>query len=99
MSALNTTVWLTCGAVGEMTKSALGVATPLTDTVCDTDAERPRSLVTVSVTLNVAAVENACDTVWPAPVPPSPKFHANEVIADAPVPGVLADASNVTATP
>ena len=64
------------------------------------EAESPRSLVTVSVTMNVAADVNVCATVRPVPAAvPSPKVHEYDVIDVAPAPTVLADASKVTGTP
>jgi hypothetical protein len=39
------------------------------------DADKPRSFVTVSVTTNPAALVNACVTIGPEPVPPSPNVH------------------------
>src|SRR5436305_14101277 len=53
MSALKNTFCPATGAAGETVKSADGAAGKPTDTVCEVDAETPRSLVTVSVTTNV----------------------------------------------
>ena len=50
-SALNTIVWPTCGADGENTNLGAGAVSAPTFTAVDVEAERLRSLVTVSVTL------------------------------------------------
>ena len=86
-------------------KSADGACGKPTDTVCEVDAETPRSLVTVSVTTNVPEDVNTCVVVTPVPVAPSPKFHAYEtsVLVDehAPLGSVaqLVDASKLTLFP
>ena len=64
----------TCGT-GDTTKSPVGAAEALTTTLCVVEAERPRSLVTVSVTTKVPIVVNACVTVLPDAVAPSPKVQ------------------------
>ena len=76
MSALKKIVWPAIGAAGENTKSAKGADGKPTVTVCDVDADVPRSLVTVNVTTNVPEDVNACVVVTPVLVVPSPKFHA-----------------------
>src|SRR5262249_14551978 len=94
-SALNTTLWPIDGVVGENTNVALGGCSGLTLTCCTDDADRPRSLVTVSVTLNVPSVANVWFTARPVPDVPSPNVQAYELITFAPSPGLLADASNM----
>jgi hypothetical protein len=61
-------------------------------------AERPRSLVTVKLAVKVPMVAYEFVTVLPDAVPPSPNVHAYDVIAEAPRPGMLAEASNVERT-
>jgi hypothetical protein len=55
-------------------------------------------LVTVRLTVKVPVVAYEFVTVLPDAVPPSPNAHAYDVIAEAPWPGTLADASNVERT-
>ena len=100
---MKNTVAPTPGADGENVNVAVGNAdAPPVDDPTVTgkvlEAESPRSLVTVTVTLNVAATVNVCVTVRPVPLVPSPKVHAYDVICVAPVPIELVDASNVTGT-
>ena len=91
---------LTPADAGENVKLGLGgVAAGGAPTGVDTllDADSPRSLVTVSVTTNVCWDVNVCVTERPEPVAvPSPKFQEYAVICVAPVPGKLAEPSNVT---
>ena len=107
VDALKNTDAATPGLWGENVNAAVGVvgepppgssaAPAVTGNVLD--AESPRSLVTVTVTLYVAAAENVCVTALPVPDVPSPKVHAYDVIEFAPVPAWLVEASNVTGVP
>ena len=54
-SALKSTVSPTASCVGEKTQSPVGTADPETDTCWVVDAETPRSLVTVNVTVKLVA--------------------------------------------
>src|SRR5262245_29794272 len=66
------------GVVGENVKFAdCGGRAADTCTVLDDVDEWPRSLVTVSTTVNIAARVYWCVAVTPVPVCPSPKSHAN----------------------
>ena len=59
-SALKKTVWPTTGRVCETTNDAVGAADAEVDTDCLDDADRPRSLVTVRITLKVPTVLKVC---------------------------------------
>ena len=97
-SPLKNTVWPMTGVVCEATNCAVGADDAPTVTDWTDVAERPRSLVTVRLTLKVPVVAYECVTVLPDAVPPSPNVHAYDVIAEAPWPGMLAEASNVERT-
>jgi hypothetical protein len=79
-SALKKIVSFTPAPSGDDTQSPDGGGDAPTEMTCVTDAARPRSLVTVSVTLNeVAGVVDATYvwlTTFPDADPPSPKFQA-----------------------
>ena len=62
-SALNSTVSPTTGLVGEVVKSPDGASVSVVDTSCADEPCTPRSLVTVSVTLNVPIDVNVCVAV------------------------------------
>ena len=107
VDALKNTVALTPGLCDEYVKAAVGVVEPPpgpppapapTVTSKVLEAESPRSLVTVSTTVKVAAVAYVCAIVRPVPLLPSPKLHEYDEIDDAPAPTWLLDASNVTGT-
>jgi len=97
-SPLKNTVWPMTGVVCEATNVAVGAVDASTFTDWTDVAERPRSLVTVRLTVKVPVVEYEFVTVLPDAVPPSPNVHAYDVIAEAPGPGTLAEASNVERT-
>jgi len=75
-SALKKTGVVIFGIVGEKTNDAAGSGLAPTVIASVFDAARPRSLVTVSVALNVPIATNRCETVLPLPDEPSPKFQA-----------------------
>src|SRR6186713_847063 len=77
---LNWTLWPTPGLLGENTKSAFGGVPGSTWTGREVAEARPRSDVTVSVTLNEPVPLNECETVGPASVVPSPKSQVKAVI-------------------
>src|ERR1700730_8040325 len=102
VDALKKTVSLTPGDCGENVKSgfgnAAGRAAP-TGINADADADSPRSLVTVSVTVKLATVPYVWAIVFPVPLVPSPKSQAYVTIWLAPAPIVLGDASKWRARP
>ena len=79
--ALKKTVSLVTGVVGENVKLAVTCDEVAdTVTVLDVVADCPRLLVTVSVTVYVAACEYWCVGATPEPVVPSPKFQAKVAV-------------------
>ena len=60
---------------GDVVKFAVGSADAVTVTSSGFDADKPRSLVTVRVTVNFATFEKLFCTTTPLPVEPSPKFQ------------------------
>src|SRR6185369_9844515 len=82
-SPLKNTVWPMTGVVCEVTNCAVGADDAPTVTDWTDVADKPRSLVTVRLTVKVPVVAYEFVTVLPDAVPPSPNAHAYDVIADA----------------
>src|SRR3990170_2022201 len=83
-----------CGTAGEYVNAAVGPTT--TRRVCDAEPVRPVSSVTVRPTVNVPYSEYVWNAMRPAPVSPSPKVHAYEMIVPS---SREADPSNWTWSP
>src|SRR3990167_5011499 len=81
---------------GELIQSPVNGSSVLTPMFCDAEADKPRSLVTVSVTLKLPLDRNVCVTLRPVELDvPSPQFHEYEVIEVALVPTTLLEASKL----
>src|SRR5437762_2809749 len=74
-AALNTTVSLMTGSIGEFTQSPDGAWGAPISTACDFEANKPRSFVTVSVTVNLPIEVNVWFTTLPDPDWPSPNVQ------------------------